>query len=409
MDTLQLLTSLAWRNLWRNHRRSLILLLAVAIGVWSLIGTSALMQAWSNSILDAGLLDLTGQGQIHARGYLDDPNVDHDMAPPSPALRRLLDGADVAAWSERVRVPATIQSEYETYPVTLLGIQPARERGLSFIGAGPMAHGAYLDDADAGGILLGRELARRLHTAVGRRVVVMSQSAGGDLAERGFRVAGIYASSSDNEKAYAFGGLRTVQHMLGNGERISEISFDLRQRQGLDAFVARARAAAPGLDVQPWPSLLPMVKATSELSGAFVWVWLAIMFVLLALGIVNTLLMALFERTRELGLLQALGMRPRLIFAQVMIETMLLVGLGVLAGLALGAATLLVFRHGLDLGFLAAGAEWLGGSRVLYPRIAPREFAGIGLLIWTLGVISCAWPAWRNVRRIPVDAIHQAT
>jgi ABC-type lipoprotein release transport system permease subunit len=408
MDTLRLLASLAWRNLWRNRRRSLLLMLAVGMGVWSLIGTSALMQAWSDSMLDAGLLNLTGQGQVHARGYLDDPNVEHGMAPPTPRLRQLLDGPDVTAWSERIRVPATIQSEYETYPVTLLGIQPARERGLSFIGAA-VDQGATLADADANGILLGRELARRLHTLIGRRVVVMSQSASGDLAERGFRVVGIYASSEENEKAYVFTGLHTAQHMLGTGTRISEISFDLHQRDLLDAFVARLRTAAPGLDVKPWQDLLPMVKATNDLSGAFIWVWLAIMFVLLALGIVNTLLMALFERIRELGLLQALGMSPRLIFAQVMLETSMLVGFGVLAGMALGAGTVLLFHDGLDLGFLAAGAEWFGGSRMLYPRISPRQFTEIGLLIWTLGVAASAWPAWRNVRHVPVEAMRRAT
>jgi ABC-type lipoprotein release transport system permease subunit len=131
--------------------------------------------------------------------------------------------------------------------------------------------------------------------------------------------------------------------------------------------------------------------------------------VLLGLGIVNTLLMALFERVRELGLLQALGMSPRLIFAQVMLETMMLVGFGVLAGMVLGAGTLLLFHDGLDLGFLATGAEWFGGTRMLYPRVEPRQFIEIGGVIWILGVAASAWPAWRNVRHVPIQAMRRAT
>lgn len=408
MTTFPLLLELAWRNLWRNWRRTLILLLAVGIGVWSLTGTAALMQAWSASSLNAGLRNMTGQGQIHAPGYRDDPGIAHRMSMPSARLRRLLDEPAVAHWAQRLSVPAVIQSEYETYPVTLTGIVPAHEHGLSFI-ADTIAEGRYLQRADDGGLLLGRKLAKRLHTGLGHRVVLMSQSANGTLAERGFTVVGIFSSNPDNETDLAFTGLATAQKMLGAPDDITGISFDLHDIVNLSQFISSLRAAAPQLDVQPWNRLLPLVSAMTQLSNSFVWVWLAIMFTLLAFGIVNTLLMSLFERTRELGLLQALGLKPRLIFLEVMLETVLLVGLGVLAGLFGGAATIYAFRNGLDLGFLAAGAQWLGAGQVLYPRFSPGEFFGTGLLIWVLGVGASLWPAWRIVRKTPIAALNRAT
>ena len=412
MATFGLLLELAWRNLWRNWRRTLILLLAVGVGVWSLTSTSALMQAWSASTLNAGLRNMTGQGQIHAAGYRDDPNVSHRMPMPSGQLRHLLDGSKVAHWAPRVSVPAVIQSEYETYPVTLIGIMPSREQGLSFI-ADTISRGRYLKGGDDSGLLLGRKLAARLHTGLGRRVVLMSQAADGALAERGFQVVGIFSSNPDNETGLVFTGLATSQAMLGlrdgaNGE-VTGVSFSLRDLDRLSAFIRDLRAAAPRLDIQPWSVLLPLASALSQLSDSFVWIWLAIMFALLAFGIVNTLLMSLFERTRELGLLQALGLKPRLIFAQVTLETALLVGLGVAIGLLAGAGTLYAFHDGLDLGFLAAGAQWLGAGQVLYPRFVPGEFFGTGLLIWVLGVTASLWPAWRTVRKTPIDAINRAT
>lgn len=412
MTTFGLLLELAWRNLWRNWRRTLILLLAVGVGVWSLTSSAALMQAWSASSLNAGLRNMTGQGQLHATGYRDDPGVAHRMPMPSGPLLKLLDGEAVAHWAPRLSVPAVIQSEYETYPVTLSGIIPQRERGLSFI-ADTLSQGRYLRDADDSGLLIGRKLAARLHTGLGRRVVLMSQSADGKLAERGFRVVGIFSSNPRNESDLAFSGLTVSQAMLalpgGADGEISGVSFELRDIAGLPRFIAALRAAAPQLDIQPWFVLLPMVSAMTQLSDSFVWVWLAIMFTLLAFGIVNTLLMSLFERTRELGLLQALGLKPRLIFLQVALESVLLVGLGVLIGLLAGGATLFAFRDGLDLGFLAAGAQWLGAGQVLYPRFVAGEFFGTGLLIWLLGVGASLWPAWRTVRKTPIDAINRAT
>lgn len=404
MAVLRLMTSLAWRNLWRNWRRTLILLFAVAIGVWSLVSFAALMQAWSTSTWRTGLMSLTGQGQIHARDYLDNPNTAQSMPPLPQDLKTLLNSKAVARWASRVRVPAVVQSEYRAYPVTLVGIQPAREQGLSFI-ADAVRQGRYLDGPADTGVLLSQKLAQRLHTGLGKRVVIMSQGAGGKLVERGFPVVGLFVAESQDESGYAFTGFSEAQTMLNMDGRISEVSFDLHDVGDLPDFITRLRNAAPRLDVQPWSKLLPLVKAMTQLSDSFVWIWLAIMFSLLGFGIVNTLLMALFERTRELGLLQALGMRPRLIFTQVMLETLMLVGMGVGIGLVFGAGTIVAFHGGLDLGFLGQGAEWLGAGRILYPRLDTGQFFGTGILIWGLGVVASLWPVWRTVRRIPLDAL----
>lgn len=407
MARLQLLFSLAWRNLWRNPRRTGLVLVAVGIGVWSMLSFTALLQAWNASSLDAALADLTGQGQIHSRGYLDNPGVEHRMAPPSGAVLGLLNGPGVSRWAPRVRVPAAIQSAYQTWPVSLVGIDPARERGLSFI-ATAVHEGRSLNKGDDTGILLGRKLARRLHTGIGKRVVLMSQNSTGGLAERGFRVVGLFSASPQVEDRYVFVGLSTAQTMLGLRRDITGVAFDLKHMQELGPFVHALREAAPHADIQSWQTLRPLTKAMNQLSNSFIQVWIVIIFVLMGFGIVNTLLMSLHERVRELALLQALGLRPRLIFAQVVLESALVVLLGVVLGALAGAATVLAFHRGLDLGFLARGSEWLGAGRVLYPQLDKAEFAGIGVLVWILGVAAGLLPIWRIVRRVPVEAINHS-
>lgn len=406
MERIPLLLSLAWRNIWRNPRRTGLLLTAVGVGVWSMLSFTALLKAWNASSLDTALKDMTGQGQVHARGYLDDPGVAHRLPPPSGALRVLLDSRAVKQWAPRVRVPAAIQSEYETWPVTMVGIDTARERDLSFI-ATAVSMGSSLDASDTG-ILLGRKLARRLHTGIGKRVVLMSQDSTGALAERGFRVVGLFSASPRAEDQYAFVGIRQAQAMLVMGKDISEIAFALHDMAGLQAFIARLRAAVPSADVQSWTTLRPMTKAMNQLMDGFVDVWIVIMFALMAFGIVNTLLMSLHERVRELALLQALGLRPTLIFAQVTLESALVVVLGVTIGTVIAAATVLAFHNGLHLGFLAQGSEWLGAGRVLYPQLALSLFARIALLVWFLGVAACLLPTWRIVRRVPFEAISRS-
>ncbi len=403
----RLLGALAWRNLWRNPRRTGLVLVAVTIGMWSIISFTALLEAWGASSLDSTLKDLTGQGQIHAQGYLDNPDAAHHMAPPSGTLETLLDGPAVAHWAPRVQVPAVVQSAYETMPVSFVGIDPQRERGLSFI-PDAVREGKYLDKVDTPGILLGRTLAKRLHIRVGQRVVLMSQSVSGALAEWGFRVIGLFSATPRVEKSDVFVSLGQAQAMLGLEQDITGIAFDLHDMADLDLFIGRLRQAAPDKDIQSWAALRPMAKAVNQLSDSFNQVWIVIMFVLMAFGIINTLRMALHERVRELALLQALGLRPLLILAQVMLETALEIFLGLLIGASLAAATVFAFHDGLSLGFLARGAELLGAGRVLYPRVDVGGTLETGLIIWVLGLAACLWPVWRIVRRVPIDAINRS-
>ena len=407
MERLRLVCALAWRNLWRNPRRTGLVLIAVAFGMWSMLSFTALLQAWSSSSLDSALMDLTGQGQIHATGYLDDPGPAHRMPPPDGELRAALDSSVVKQWAPRIEVPMAIQSAYETRPVSLIGIDPTREHGLSFI-ATAIREGRGLSDRDAPGVVLGRQLAQRLHIRVGQRIVLMGQGADGSLAERGMRVLGFYAAAPQVEKRDVFVSLGQAQSMLGMGGDVTGVAFDLVQIHELDGFLRHLRKIAPNLDVRSWDVLRPMTKAMTQLSDGFIQVWIMIMFVLMAFGIINTLLMSLHERIRELALFEALGLRPQLVFAQVGVESALLILLGVMAGTALACGTVLAFHGGLDLGFLARGAEWFGAGRVLYPQVNLPQYLSIGALVWVLGFVAGLIPTWRMVRRVPIDAINRS-
>lgn len=408
MEFFSLFLSLAWRNIWRNRRRTLITFVAIGVGVWSMIVLAALMDAWAMSVFNASTNTLTGHGQIHASDYLDDPTVDHRFVLSKGPLTTLLESEHVKAWASRVRVPAIIQTERENSPVELVGINPQRERDLSFIGDA-VHEGRYLKDNQDPGILLGRKLARRLHTSVNKRVVIMSQSSTGGIAERGFRVVGIFdAEQEETETAYAFIALKQAQDMLAIGGDISEIAFIVNDLNSLPEFIQQLRNAAPDLDVQPWYALEPFTDAILKISDGTIALWTVVMFVLVAFGLVNTLLMAVFERTREFGLLQALGLSPRLIIVVVLLESLLLIGVGVVAGLLTGIFTVLAFHNGLDLGVLAKGATMFGAGRVLYPQLHTEQVIYIGLFVWIAGIVTSIYPAWRAVRESPVEAISKS-
>ena len=407
MRIVTILFPFAWRNLWRNPRRTLITLMVVAVGVWSILAFNSLIRAWSDSALTGSLKNMTAEAQIHAPGYRDDPDIKHSFVRPSGALAAMLDSQQVSGWAPRLRMPAIIQSEYQTLPVTLVGINPAREAGVSFI-ADARIEGRPLKNQGDDGVLLGRHLAERLQTRVGKRIVIMANDASGKLQERGARVVGIYAAEPSLEDAYMFTGLLPAQKFLHAEGELSEIALMSAPQANLDAVVRQLRKTAPRLDIADWAELQPMTKGIHDITEGFIYVWLWVMFVLIAIGVVNTQLMAVFERTREFGLLQALGFKPGWVVLEVLLEAVQIIGFGVLLGAVSAYLTVMALHDGISLGGLSAGADFLGIERIIYPRLDMNEFITTVIVIWGLGVVTALWPARRAARFDAIESMRSS-
>ena len=402
-----MLTTVAWRNLWRNHRRSLIMLAAIAIGLWGMIWMTALMRGMVDQMIDDAISTLSGHIQIHARGYLDDPSIEHLIAAveDTPALEALLHSPQVTAWSQRIRVPAVIRSERDVYGITLVGIDPQREQGLSFI-ADSVVAGEYLQSVDDRHVLLGRKLAEQLETKLGRRIVLMSQDPDNNIAERGFRIGGIYDTDLQaTETSYVFTGIETVRSLLKMGSGVSEISLLGHDYRAIDGLAAEVRAVAGDAQTSTWMQLDPYMASMLNVMDGFILVWFSIIFLALSFGLINTLLMAVFERTREIGLLQALGMPPGNILFMVLIESLIMLLIGLLAGNLLSWLTILPIRDGIDISAVAQGLEWAGMSSILLPAVKASDVLLANAIVLVLGLVASLFPAWRASRKVPVEAI----
>jgi len=383
------------------------MLTAITVGVWGMIWMTALMRGMVDQMIDGAIETLSGHVQIHAPGYLDDPSIEHAMPVVEriPELQALLDSREVTAWSQRIRVPAVIRSERGTVGVTLVGIDPEKERGLSFI-ADSVVQGRYLTGKDDRHILLGHRLVERLKTRSGRRVVIMSQDPDNDIVERGFRIGGVFTADLEaTETAYAFTGIDTVRRMLRMGATVSEVSLLGRDYRQADELATRVRAVVPELDVKTWLELDPYLAAMLGVMDGFILVWFFVIFIALSFGLVNTLLMAVFERTREIGLIQALGMRPDGILLMVLIESVIMLSTGLLAGNLLSWLTILPLREGIDISSVAEGLEWAGLSSTLLPAVRTGDVVLANAIVLVLGIVASVFPAWRASRKVPVEAI----
>ena len=401
-----IISMLAWRNLWRNHRRTIVMLSAITIGVWAMIFMTALMRGMVNDMIRDGIRALPGHVQVHHPQYRDDPSVLNLIPTADSELTKVFSQAGLEGWASRVKVPGIISSERESRGVTLIGVDPALEKSLDALGSN-IAAGRNLDGVDDGGVVIGRRLADKLDNELGKRIVLMSQDPDNEIADRGYRIVGLYEANLERyEEAFVFAGKSTLQKMLGIEDQVSEVAVmagDYRDLQGLTEQVALL--AGGDVEVLPWQQLNRYLGSMLKVMDGFVLVWMIVIFLALSFGLVNTLVMAVFERVREIGLMLALGMRPASILGQILVESSLLLIMGLVLGNALAWASVVPLQDGIDISAVAKGMEMFGASSILYPELELKDMITANIVVLVLGFLASLSPAWRASRYEPIEAI----
>jgi ABC-type lipoprotein release transport system permease subunit len=383
-------------------------MIAVIIGVWSMVFLGALMRGMVDDMLENGIATLTGHIQVHLKGYRSDPVVENSMTDQEileTTIKKLVPPG--TQWTSRVRVNAIASNARHSDGVTLVGVDPAREARVSFIG-GAVNQGRYLRPDDKYGIVVGKALVDRFETKLGRKLVLMSQDTNKEIASRAFRIVGIFRAEMEaTERQFVFVSMPAAQKMLKLKKGISEISIILTDHKEVDKVTTNLLAALPSTyEVQTWEELLPFVTAYLKIYDQFVFLWYLVVFIAMGFGIVNTMLMAVFERIREFGLLKSLGMKPWWIIKEVLTESCFLLLIGMAIGNILGLLSVLALSgSGIDLSALAAGMEYFGISRVIYPVIYGKDLTMANLVVFILGLLVSVYPAAKAARFTPVEAL----
>jgi ABC-type lipoprotein release transport system permease subunit len=406
MRMLLVLCRLAWRYLWRNHRRTIVMLGAIAVGAWAMIFMTALTRGMVDQMVADGISVIPGHVQVHNPDYLDDPSISNRIAMTDEELTQRFGDAGFKAWASRVRVPAVITSERESRGVTLLGIDPEAEREFSFVDYDDV-DGRFLESPDDNGVVIGAKLANTLETEVGKRVVLMSQDPDNEIADRGFRVVGLFHANMETyEETYAFIGKRTAQKMLRIGDTTTEIVFLGDDYRNVEPIYEKVVAAVDDtVKVSRWNEVDTYLGTMLGMMDGFMLIWVIVIFLALSFGLVNTLVMAVFERIREIGLMLALGMKPAMILGQIIIESMMLLAVGLFIGDVLAFATVKPLEGGIDISVVAKGMEMFGASSVLYPKLYLDDVILANVVVLFLGFLASLSPAWRASRYEPVEAI----
>lgn len=409
---MSLLLSMAWRNIWRSPWRSGVVVGAMALGVWAGIFMMGLAQGVNDTRTANALDDYIGHAQITDSSFIDNQEVQAIIADPHAWTAALDAHPEVESWSERLLITAVMQSGAASAPVQVLAVDPEREAQV-FKAPRRMHEGAF----DSTGITLGLKLAEQLGAGLGDRVVLTFQDLRGEIHSSLYQVSGIYDGISNLvEGIQVYVPLAELApELLGTADSLSQpmvahqIHFRVRNLDSLDQTVGELTAAVanPGSSVlRIWRAISPDLRYADEVLAQSLLLFMAVILFAMAFGILNTMLMAILERTRELGMLMAIGMTRRKVFRLVVLETLLLSFAGLPLGLLLGHLTIAVTsRTGISLTGVEKGMAELGLQSTIYPVPVPEYFLPVALLVAVLGLLSSLYPARKALKLNPIESM----
>lgn len=402
-----MIVSVSWRNIWRNKTRSLVIISAITIGVFAGVFVIAFMLGWVNQRIRSVINTEVSHIQIHHPQYLETYEV-HDYIPSITSLADSIGAIEgVKATSPRVIATCMIATAETGSGIQLTGVDPARESLITNIDE-LLVDGSYFGDDRTNQIVIGEKLATKLRAKVRSRVVITITEMDGTLTGGAFRVAGIYrTANSEYDEMKAFirsDDLRTLLNIeSGAGHEIAI----LMNETGTENDLAKSLSDRhQNLSVMTWLQLLPDMALMNESMNLMMYFFMVIILLALGFGIVNTMLMVIIERVKELGMLMAVGMNRMRVFIMIILETVFLSLTGGVAGIVMALiATALFAKTGINLELWAGGLNSLGFDAVIYPEISLDIVVVVAIMVAITGVISALYPARKAIRLKPAEAL----
>jgi len=410
------LLKMAWRNVWRNWRRTVIAGIAIALGLTFILMFDGMLGGMDEALYGNTVKLQGGNVQVHAPGFREKMNSLPllPLADAGAAVDAALAQSEVIAVAQRIRTGGMVGSREGTMSVAITGVEPEKEAPVSMV-AENVVQGRWLQSDDEDALLIGQAMAERLEVTIGDRVTLVGRATHNQMRRRTMTIVGIYdLGIPEVEKSMVYVSLLEAQTLFDLRNQATEVAIYLEQVGQEPPVVERLQTALPSYEVDAWDTLDPSSKQMMELEAQVMGMFGMVILLIAGVGILNLMLMAVFERTREIGLLAAMGLKRWETVVLFLLEGVMIGLLGALAGCVLGGAIGAHYgRVGIDWMALYGGMDvgefspliGLMGDR-LYLRIGIDVLAGRALTVGVIAALASLYPAWQAAKREPAEALH---
>ncbi|MDP4219179.1 MAG: ABC transporter permease [Bacteroidota bacterium] len=403
-----MLGKIAWRNVWRRRGRSIVIICSVAIGLWAGLFVTSFYFGFAEERIRSAIEMEISHVQLHHPEFKKERDVRFTIPRTGELLKWLSTNPYVQHVSGRLTGRGMIASASGNSGIQINGVTPRDEDTLTKL-ASKLVEGKYFPGTRNNEILIGKKLSQKLKVKVGSKLVLTMQDKAGSIASGAFKVVGVFATkNTPYDEMNVFAARNDLAIMLGDSLAITEIALLLNSQDSVDAFVRIAKARYPALLVEGWRTVAPEMDLVISVIDQMMYIFMGIVLLAMAFGIVNTMLMAVLERTREIGMLIALGMRRSRVFAMIVLETFFLMLAGTPIGMVLAWATILYFgNHGIDISAFQETLRSFGYSDVIYPKLGLYQYGQVLILVALTAFISALLPARKALKLEPAEAIRK--
>ena len=408
---LRIIVPLAWRNVWRNKRRTILTLLTILVGCAMII----LMNAFSKGGHDRMIEDATsmnaGHIQIHEKGYWDSRTIDYAFRMSTELEHMLRGDPRVAGYSLRVHADGLLSFGESTAGAMIQGVDPVMEKKVGSIHTRILKGGRYLKQGDSRHIVMGETLAKNLGASTGDRIVMISQGFDGSIAAERLEVVGLFRSGNpEYDQALIVMPLSQAAETFTMMGYVHSCAIRLRSSSDMERIRDGLRAVTglpDTIEVLGWDELMPELVQFIVMDDIQAYIFDFILFMIVAFGILNTIQMSVFERTREFGVMLAIGTRPDQVISIVLVESFFISIMGIALGIALGAGiSYYYWINPIDFSSYSEEMAVWGVSTVIYPADATAlNLLMTAIVTFVLALVFSIFPARRASRLRPIEAI----
>lgn len=400
---------MAWRNIWRNKLRSIVIMLSIALGLFAGLAVLALYKGMMRNRVETVIYAEIGHLQLHDPEFKQDYEPRFIIPRGAEVLQEVSRIPGVALAGSRTTAQGMLATTTGSAGVQILGITPAMENGLSRLNA-KMIEGPGFQSSRTQEILVGKKLATKMKLKLRSKLVLTFTDTSGTIVSAAFRVAGIYQSNNtalDEHQVYV--EFSDLGHLLGTGTAFHEIVVLLKRDEEVSQTLAALKHKFPDLKIESWKEVSPETDLLVKTTDQYSYIIMIIIMIALAFGIINTMLMAVLERTREIGMMMALGTNKLLVFLLILLETSFLTFAGVPLGILAGVLVIGYYnRAGLDLSGM--GKEMMssfGFGTTVYPEFPGDKLLVVLMIVVGTALISCLIPAIKALKLQPVEALRR--
>lgn len=406
---------MAWRNIWRNPRRTLLTVSAIAFAGALLVFSLSFQFGSYDAMINTAVMIHTGHFQVQAEGYNEKRDIHRVISAPK-AVATVLDRIpQVTAYTFRANAFAIAASSERTYGIMVVGIDADREARSSRLKK--LVHqGDYLSGSDTFQALIGELLAKNMHVTIGDDITLIGQGRDGSVAATVVTIKGIYRSGRDEfDRSSIHIPLAHFQNVFAMDESVHSVAAICASLKSVPAVVVSAKSQLKALTDQPnltvldWQQLMPGLSQSIYLDLVSGLVMYAILVLVVAFSIMNTFLMAVFERTREFGVMMAIGTTRGRLSTVLLLESTMMTLLGIFSGVLLGCAVTGYFQiHGIEISGAAEIFSQFGIPGRLYPKLSLRSVSIGPAVVLVITFFAALYPALRVRRLRPVEAMSDA-